>query len=138
MYINAKLQTCSRQFPGGVLLTDELSAKLKEFRPFAKAVLDADGNLIDIEHDDEAAAEYEAEKTEQEQEQEQKQQLKEIRQQRKKLLTAFDTYKSNLLYFGGTETEEEHAEIAEWYSSLLAAAETGVLPETPAAVQQYL
>ena len=41
------------------------------------------------------------------------------RQIRKPLLEAFDIYKSNVYYGIVSETEEEHAEIIEWYGKLL-------------------
>ena len=140
MYINAQLQTCSIPTPGSVPLTDDLAEKLRQYRNYGKAVTDEEGNLIDIEYDEEKAAEIETERAAERLERN----LEKARKQRDTYLQAFDCYKSNLIYFGGEETEAEHAEIVEWYNSLLNITD-GVtaeaipdFPDAPAGIRQYL
>lgn len=67
-----------------------------------------------------------------------------LRSLRKPLLTAFDIYKSNVLYGIIEETEEEHSQILEWYNSLLtmnAKSITSVeeaIKNVPEKIKQYL
>lgn len=72
-----------------------------------------------------------------------------LRALRKPLLQAFDIYKSNVYYGVVTETEEEHAEIVEWYRTLLGIGEINPLSRSfetvdeairnvPAGVRRYL
>ena len=62
--------------------------------------------------------------------------LNSLRKKREPLLKAFDVYKANVNYGIVSETEEQKANILEWYSKVLALDETA-LNNVPSAVSKY-
>lgn len=111
-----------------------LAVKIKSLGRRWDAVLDADGNLIDvISNDPDHAAHLALTATQ-----------KQARQMREPLLKAFDIYKTNVSYGIETESETERDEILAWYNALLnlpsEVTTNGeiTLPETPEKIKYYL
>lgn len=60
-----------------------------------------------------------------------------LRLKRRKILSAYDIYKTNVLYGTLSETEQEHAEIVAWYQRLLDL-EVSAFDEVPEKIRYYL
>ena len=59
-----------------------------------------------------------------------------LRKKREPLLKAFDVYKANVNYGIVSETDEQKANILEWYSKVLALDETA-LNNVPSVIAKY-
>lgn len=144
MYITKNLVTSTRPIPGqSYELTPELEAKFWQYKAFSKLIFDEEDNLVDIVEDAEKKAAWEAEEAAN-QPDPLEENLKEVRRARARYLKAFDIYKSNVTYGVESESEEQKAEVLEWYSDLLditelvTAESVPEFPETPACVAKYL
>lgn len=124
-----------------------IETELMRLMPFVILQFDGDGpsrRLVGVKDDTEAREKHEAEK-EKDEEETIDDVTRAVRGYRKRLLSAFDAYKSNLFYGIETETPAEHQEIVEWYQEILdlpekvedASAEV-VWPTIPAKIERYL
>lgn len=72
--------------------------------------------------------------------------LENLREQRRKVLVAFDTYKTNIFYNIEDEDLEDRSKIIEWYHKWLDLPSTAtidnyplvIFPDTPIRIQRYL
>ena len=128
-------------------VSPEIELELMRLMPFVILEFEGEGEdkrVIGVKDDAEARAAYLAAK-EPTAEQKITDAMAAVRRERRKLLQAFDVYKSNLYYGVIEETEDEHDDILAWYQAILDLPEAVskvnlevAWPDVPEKIKRYL